>query len=398
MRGKGEGTIYKRPNGAYVGQYYALGKRKTVSGKTRKEVQQKLNKALVELQEGLYVDSSKMKLGTFIKDYMENYKKNEVQLSTYTSYEETLETHVYKDVISEIELGKISTDIMQKYYNRKIKDGMSSRGVRNVRTIINGAFKNACSRKLINSNPNDHITMPRKVKHEVVPPTVEDVKKFLEYEKESSIYYGLYRVLIVTGLRRSECLALQKKDINWETGEIMLTHALGYIKNNNIQPELDRKKIYVLKEDMKNKASKSSIFVDEETLIALKKLIRWQESNQKAHKDVYWNKILFMTSDNRFKYVDNDLLFTREDGDFIYGRTLLEWYDKDLDICGIPRCRIHDLRHFFGTNVLQATNDLFITSKMLRHKQISTTANIYLHTDNEKKQLAAEKYKAMLGI
>ncbi|MBQ3163275.1 MAG: site-specific integrase [Lachnospiraceae bacterium] len=395
---RGDGTIYER-NGKFVGQCYDNnGKRKTVTGKTRKEVQQKLRKLLVEIQEGRYVDSSKMKLGAFIKDYMENYKKNEVQLSTYTSYVETLETHVYNDVIAEIELGKITTDIMQKYYNRKIKDGMSSRGVRNVRTIINGAFKNACSRKLINSNPNDHITMPRKVKHEVVPPTVEDVKKFLEYEKENSIYYGLYRVLIVTGLRRSECLALQKKDINWETGEIMLTHALGYIKNNNIQPELDRKKIYVLKEDMKNKASKSSIFVDEETLIALKKLIRWQESNQKAHKDVYWNKILFMTSDNRFKYVDNDLLFTREDGDFIYGRTLLEWYDKDLDICGIPRCRIHDLRHFFGTNVLQATNDLFITSKMLRHKQISTTANIYLHTDNEKKQLAAEKYKAMLGI
>ena len=62
MRGKGEGTIYKRPNGTYVGQYYALGKRKTVTGKTRKEVQQKLNKALVELQEGSYIDSSKMKL------------------------------------------------------------------------------------------------------------------------------------------------------------------------------------------------------------------------------------------------------------------------------------------------------------------------------------------------
>lgn len=398
MRGKGEGTIYKRPNGTYVGQYYALGKRKTVTGKTRKEVQQKLNKALVELQEGSYIDSSKMKLGAFVKDYMDNYKKNEVQLSTFTSYEETLETHVYNDVIAEVELGKITTDTMQKYYNRKIKDGMSSRGVRYIKSILNGAFKNGCSRKLINSNPHDNVTMPRKTKSEVIPPTVEDVKKFLEYEKLSSRYYGMYRVLIVGGLRRSECLALQKKDINWETGEIMLTHALGYIKNNNIQPELDRKKIYVLKEDMKNKASKSSIFVDEETLTALKKLIQWQESNQKAHKDVYWNKILYLTADNRFKYVENDLLFTKEDGDFISGRAVLDWFHKDLKKCGIPRCRIHDLRHFFGTNVLQATNDLFITSKMLRHKQISTTANIYLHTDSEKKQIAAEKYKAMLGI
>lgn len=67
-----------------------------------------------------------------------------------------------------------------------------------------------------------------------------------------------------------------------------------------------------------------------------------------------------MTSDNRFKYVENDLLFTKEDGDFISGRALLDWFHRDLQKCGIQRCRIHDLRHFFGTNVLNVTNDIML--------------------------------------
>lgn len=399
MRGKGEGTIYKRPNGTYVGQYYALGKRKTVSGKTRKEVQQKLNKALVEIQEGIYVDSSNMKLGNFMKDYLESYKKNSIQLSTYKNYVDTMEKHVYTDKLADMEIGKITTDVMQKFYNRKVKEeGMSSRMVRNVYVILNGGYKNARKRGLISKNPNEDVELIRKVTREFTPPTVEDVKKFLEYEKGTSIYYSLFRILILTGLRRSECLALQKKDINWETGEIMLTHALGYIRNDGIQPESKRKSIYVLKEDMKNLASKNSVFVDEETLCALRKMIRWQESNKKAHKDIYFNKILFMTSDNRFNYVENDLLFTKEDGDFISGRALLDWFHRDLQKCGIQRCRIHDLRHFFGTNVLNVTNDIMLTSKMLRHGNISTTTNIYLHANKEKKLQASKDYQAMLGI
>lgn len=395
---RGNGTVYER-YGKFVGQCYDKGKRRTVTGKTRKEVQQKLRKLMVEIEEGRYVDSSKMKLGAFMKDYLESYKKNSIQLSTYKNYVDTMEKHVYTDKLADMELGKITTDVMQKFYNRKVQEeGMSSRMVRNVYVILNGGDKNACKRSLLSKNPNEDVELIRKVTREFTPPTVEDVKKFLEYEKGTSIYYSLFRILILTGLRRSECLALQKKDINWETGEIMLTHALGYIRNDGIQPESKRKSIYVLKEDMKNLASKNSVFVDEETLYSLKKLIQWQENNQKAHKDIYFNKILFMTSDNRFKYIDNDLLFTKEDGDFISGRALLDWFHRDLQKCGIQRCRIHDLRHFFGTNVLNVTNDIILTSKLLRHGNISTTTNIYLHANKEKKLQASKDYQAMLGI
>ena len=44
-RGKGEGSIYRRKEGRWVGQYEVNGKRRYIYARTRKEVAEKLNRA-----------------------------------------------------------------------------------------------------------------------------------------------------------------------------------------------------------------------------------------------------------------------------------------------------------------------------------------------------------------
>ena len=53
-RGNGEGSIYRRNDGRWVGEMTIEGRqRKFIYGKTRKEVQEKLRGALQEKQEGV---------------------------------------------------------------------------------------------------------------------------------------------------------------------------------------------------------------------------------------------------------------------------------------------------------------------------------------------------------
>ena len=398
MRSKGEGTIYKR-NGRYIGQYYTQDcppKRKTVSGKTKKEVQDKLVQIRHEMKEGTYMDTEKMQFGEFVKDFMENYKKNEIQRTTYDGYLDYLEKHVYPNALAKERLGEITVNMMQKYYNQRTASGMSSRSIRYLHSILNGAFKNACKRNLIRENPNKDVTLPRKVTKEICPPTVEEVKKFLEHEKESPLY-GLWRIYVLNGLRRSEGLAIQKKDINWETGEIRLHYAVGYVRNDGLE-ESNRKHVSVLKEDMKNKASLGSIFVDDETLEVLRRTVEVQEKRKRDMGELWNDKVLFMSTDNKFSMVDNDLLFTKEDGYFISGRSVLDALHKSFEECGIPRKRVHDLRHFYGTECMYATGDLKMTSELMRHKQVSTTAGIYLHTSNQRKKEAQDTFIKRLDL
>jgi integrase len=65
-RGRGEGSIYRRKDGRWVGQYEAGGKRRYVYGKSRKEAAGKLARAVADENDGLIFDSEKISpsLGT----------------------------------------------------------------------------------------------------------------------------------------------------------------------------------------------------------------------------------------------------------------------------------------------------------------------------------------------
>lgn len=394
IRGKGEGTIYCR-NGKWIAQYYNNEKkRKTISGKTRKEVQKKLVDALKALNDGTYIDTPKVLFGVHVKEYMENYKINEIQRTTYDSYREYLQAHFYNNDLANIQLSKVTVDIMQRYYNSKTKSGLSSRTVRYLYSILNGALENARKRHLILENPNRDVTLPRKVKKEICPPSDNEIRLLLK-ELQGHKLYGLFRLYIFYGLRRSEALAIQKKNINWETGEIKLQYSLGYIINDGIE-QSRRKHIYVLKEDMKNKTSKGSIYVDKETLQALKLIIDRQTQEKKENIDIYENTVIFISSDNRFSTIKNDLLFTKSDGRIIPGREILDELHKVMEKCNIEKKRVHDLRHFFASSNMKLTKDIKLVSELCRHKQVSTTAEIYLHCNAEEKIDARDKYIAAI--
>jgi integrase len=65
---------------------------------------------------------------------------------------------------------------------------------------------------------------------------------------------------------------------------------------------------------------------------------------------------------------------------------------------GVPRVRIHDLRHFAATTMLDAGVPLPNVSEILGHGQTSTTANIYAHAVRSRSAAAvAEIEKALLG-
>jgi len=70
-RGNGEGTIYKRQDGTWAGQV-SIGydpvtgklKRKSFYGKTRKEVADKMAKALQEVRNGTFVEPAQTTFGS----------------------------------------------------------------------------------------------------------------------------------------------------------------------------------------------------------------------------------------------------------------------------------------------------------------------------------------------
>lgn len=72
-------------------------------------------------------------------------------------------------------------------------------------------------------------------------------------------------------------------------------------------------------------------------------------------------------------------------------------FDRLLRRTGLPRVRLHDLRHTFASMALAAGVDLKVVSQSLGYTSISTTANLYLHVVPALQSEAADRLDQAIG-
>ncbi|MGD9527584.1 MAG: tyrosine-type recombinase/integrase [Pseudonocardia sp.] len=79
------------------------------------------------------------------------------------------------------------------------------------------------------------------------------------------------------------------------------------------------------------------------------------------------------------RYQDHDLVFTRRNGQPLRHEYVLRHLRQLTTDAGLPRIRVHDLRHFAATTMLSSQVPLAMASKTMRHSTLSTTTEVYGH-------------------
>ena len=92
-RGKGEGSIYRRKDGLWVGQYETGGGKKYIYGKTRKEVAAKLAKAIADRDNGTVFGAGSLKVGEYLDRWLDSIR-NTVKYRTWQRHEEVVRLHL----------------------------------------------------------------------------------------------------------------------------------------------------------------------------------------------------------------------------------------------------------------------------------------------------------------
>ncbi|WP_367569479.1 phage integrase SAM-like domain-containing protein [Lacrimispora sp.] len=179
-RSNGEGTIFKRQDGRWCAQYTVIingtEKRKTVYGKTQKEVKEKLSVLKAAASTEPESKNCEYTLTAWMRQWLEIYKKPAVKATTYQGYWMVYRSHIEKSDIAEIPINKLATGLLQKFYNHLWsagrsdgKGGLSPRMVRYVYVLIHGALEQAVRNELIEKNINQYVTIPGKEHKEIVP-------------------------------------------------------------------------------------------------------------------------------------------------------------------------------------------------------------------------------------
>jgi hypothetical protein len=96
-------------------------------------------------------------------------------------------------------------------------------------------------------------------------------------------------------------------------------------------------------------------------------------------------------------YVDGDLVFARENGEPTHPERFSDVFERTVRRLGLPRVRLHDLRHGAATAAIRAGVPLPVVSKMLGHSSIAITADVYGHIDGAMMADAAARVAAAIA-
>ncbi len=144
-RGNGEGSIYRRKDGRWVGQYTLQtatgGKRKTVYGKTRAEVAAKLAKAIAESNDGFAFDAGNLTVGEYLDRWLDSVGRS-VRFGTYARYEQLCRGHI-KPALGGVKLAALGPAHVDAFYREKLDTDLSPRTVQFMHDTLRKALNQA---------------------------------------------------------------------------------------------------------------------------------------------------------------------------------------------------------------------------------------------------------------
>ena len=232
-RTNGEGNIRRRKNGqweaAIMDGYRSDGKPKMkyFCGKTQKEVKEKLNKWKLERASGLDVSSNY----TFTQwsDFWFEYYKDNITATTQENYKYILRT--LQDYFGTWRIVDVKPVDIELFLKKLRVDGRSDSYLSSCRGMLYQIFHKAAANDLVRKNPVEFAEKKHKQKtaNRKEAFTAEEVRLLMQYLPDDKIGWGV-RLLLGTGMRSQELLALEPSDIETDGSVIHIRQAINMVR------------------------------------------------------------------------------------------------------------------------------------------------------------------------
>lgn len=371
---QGAGTIRKRKDGRWesritLGHNPVTGKpiQHSEYGKTQREVLDKMHRYQNDLENGVYIEPSKMT----VKQWLEIWH------TEYCGHLSDGSKHLYEGYVSKItavlgaqKLQALTPPMVQSFYNGlknergKNKDEpMSPKSVNNIHGVLHKAMKQAVKVGYVRTNPTDACVLPKLKKPDVKPLTDEQIAAFLRLVKGHK-YEILLIITLFLGLRQGEVVGLSWDSINYDKGTIYLYQQL----------QRDRKTgEYSL---VPIKHGKTRTITPAETVLQYLRQQKKLQTELQLKAGTMWDN-------------SKSLVFTDEVGRHLSPKSVYNNYKAIVRSMGCD-FRFHDLRHSYATVAIHNGDDFKTLQGNLGHHTAAFTLATYAHvTEKANKESAA---------
>jgi integrase len=223
--------------------------------------------------------------------------------------------------------------------------------MRRIHATLNSALSTAERRGLVSRNEAATVELPRVPKPRTHAWTSTEFATFLELIQGDRLHL-LYVLLGMRGLRRGEAVALRWQDVDLTAGLLRVEQSAVSVNGRTvIGPP-------------KSASGFRTVSIDGRTAA----MFHWHGCRQRLE-----NRNRIGTP------VLSELVFTDLDGEALDPTFVSRHFDRLVKRHGLPRIRLHDLRHTSASIGLASGETLLEVSRRLGHSSISVTADIYSH-------------------
>lgn len=327
--------------------------RKSFYGPTKKQAKEKADAYI--LKSKVFDNLRPASFSEAAEQWMSVFKEDAVRTITYErSYRSPFEKHVLpyfqNAYISDIK----QTDI-QKFFNSKSQYSFSY--LQKMRNVLNGVFEFAIANSLCYYNPVKGTRLGKSSTETITDKraySYAESRQMVEFAKTAR--YGMDAIILLkTGLRRSELLALRWDNVDMKNRVI---HVRESVSETNSGLEIH---------PCKSKKSIRDIPFDNELFSLFFSMERTG---------------FVIKGKNGKNMVPHNWSYKR------YGIFVKQLACAGLDI---PALNPHELRHSFGSVLYERGVDIVTISKLMGHASIDITVKLYVHDSMRKKIEAVSK-------
>lgn len=240
-----------------------------------------------------------------------------------------------------------------------VQAGLSPARVIQIHQVVHQVFAYAIRAKYVAANPADAIELPRRAQSKQLALTHEQVARLADAiaKAEAAVRHRtdtaaaktspeelgtMVRFLAYTGLRFGEAIALRVADVDTDQRRILVDKSITQVRGKGV--------------------------IEGET-----------KTHQKRYVPILTNRLndeleLIVTKRDL-----SDYLFPGTDG----AAMTIGWFNarfsKAVEALGVPGVTPHTLRHTAGSLAISEVGSVVVASKLLGHRNVTTTANVYSH-------------------
>lgn len=367
-RVKGEGSwSYPKDGGVRLKVMYD-GKAKYFYGQSEAVCLEKKSNFESLRKKGIDSDNG-VTVAKYVDNWMKNVKAKKLKKRSYDRLESSVNTWIIP-CLGDYKFNKLdSITIQMELINRMQEAGRGLSSIKKAKDALNGAYTYAVKTRAVDYNPVSAVELPSPNDFETKEIEYfdkEERKRFMDIATSycstgrERYVIGWFMVLMLqTGLRIGEALAIRHCDINLDKRIIYIDSTIVSIKNRNAKPG-DLK--WLLIDQPLPKGNRS----------------RYVHLNDMALRAIW-------ELNQRFSYDPQGYLIHNENGQFYTFGQVDATFKKILNRAELKKCGIHSLRHSTAVALLEAKIPIETISDILGHSDISITYRVYAKVIEELK-------------